>query len=170
LDEITKGTLLVNTVEELFTKIGQEFREFDKESRKVNELRVLEQGGKTVDKYVQESRRAARGSGYKGRALVEEFKRGLSRTIRRRLAEAEIPPTTIVQWQERVVQLDCNMRQSRAEEKILGSRGGNAACPAMGNVQQPEEQQPSWNNRTFRRGWVPRGGWQQQRRAAPRLT
>ena len=29
LDEITKGTLLVNTVEELFTKIRQEFGEFD---------------------------------------------------------------------------------------------------------------------------------------------
>jgi len=57
--------------------------------------------------------------------------------IRRRLAEVEVPPTTITQWQERVVQLDRNMRQSRAEEKILGSRGGNVACPTMGNMQQP---------------------------------
>ena len=79
LDEITKGTSAVNTVEELFTKIRQEFGEFDKESRKVDELRVLEQGGKTVDEYVQEFRRAARGSGYEGRALVEEFKRGVER-------------------------------------------------------------------------------------------
>ena len=54
LDEITKETLLVNTVEKLFTKIRQEFGEFDEESRKVDELRVLEQGGKTVDEYVQE--------------------------------------------------------------------------------------------------------------------
>ena len=122
LDEITKGMSAVSTVEELFTKIRQEFGEFDKESRKVDELRVLEQGGKTVDEYIQEFKRAVRGSGYKGRALVEEFKRGLSGTIRRRLAEAEMPPTTIVQWQERVVQLDCNIRQSRVEERILGSR------------------------------------------------
>ena len=136
LDEITKGTSAVNTVEELFTKIRQEFGEFDEESRKVDELRVLEQGGKTVDEYVQEFRRAARGSGYEGRALVEEFKRGLSGTIRRRLAEAEAPPTTITQWQERAVQLDHNMRQSRVEEKILESRGGNVARPAMGNAQQ----------------------------------
>jgi len=100
-------------------------------------LRVLEQGGKTVDEHVQGFRRAARESGYKGRALAEEFKRGLSGTIRRRLAEVEMPSTTIVQWQERAVQLDCNMRQSRVEEKILGSRGENAACPAMGNTQQP---------------------------------
>ena len=137
LDEITKGTSAVNTVEELFTKIRQEFGEFDEESRKVDELRVLEQKGKTVDKYIQEFKRAARGSGYEERALVEEFKKGLSGTIRKRLAKAETPPTTIMQWQERVVQLDCNMRQSRAEERILGSRGGNAICPAMGNAQQP---------------------------------
>jgi len=140
LDKISKGTSTVNTEEELFTKIRQEFGKFDEESRKVDELRVLEQGGKTVDEYVQEFRRAARGSGYEGRALVEEFKRRLSGAIRRRLAEAEMPPTTIVQWQERVAQLYCNMRQSRAEEKILGGRGGNAARPAMGNVQQPGEQ------------------------------
>jgi len=97
-------------VEELFTKIRQEFGEFDKESRKMNELRVLEQGSKMVDEYVQEFKRAARGSGYKETALVEEFKRGLSGAIRRRLAETETPPTTIVQWQERAVQLDHNMR------------------------------------------------------------
>jgi len=66
LDEITKGMLLVNTVEELFTKIQQEFGEFDKESKKVDKLRLLEQGGKIVDEYVQEFRRVARGSGYEG--------------------------------------------------------------------------------------------------------
>ena len=65
-----------------------------------------------VDEYIQEFKRAARGSRYEGRALVEEFKRELSGVIRRRLAEAEAPPTTITQWQERAVQLDCNMRQN----------------------------------------------------------
>jgi len=52
---------------------------------------VLEQEGKTVDKYMQEFRRAARGSSYEGRALVEEFKRGLNRVVRRRLVEAKSP-------------------------------------------------------------------------------
>jgi len=136
LDEIAKGTSVVQTVEQLFAKIRQEFGKFDEESKKVDELRVLEQGGKTVDEYVQEFRRAARGSSYEGRALVEEFKRGLNGVVRRRLAEAESPPTTIMQWQERAVQLDRNMRQSRAEEKILGGRGGNTVYPIMGNVQQ----------------------------------
>jgi len=39
-------------MDKLFTKIRQEFGEFDEKSRKVNELRVLEQGRKTIDKYV----------------------------------------------------------------------------------------------------------------------
>jgi len=69
-------------------------------SRKVDELRVLEQEEKTVDEYVQEFRRV----------LVEEFKRGLNGVVRKRLAEAEMPPATITQWQARVVQLDRNMR------------------------------------------------------------
>jgi len=123
-----------------------------------------------VDEYVQEFKRAARGSGYEGRALVEEFKRGLSRTIKRRLAEVEAPPTTITQWQERAVQLDHNMRQSRTEEKILENREENAAHPTTGNAQQPGGQRSSWNNGIFRRGWVPRGGWQNQRGATLRLT
>ena len=61
-------------MKELLTKIRQEFGGFDEKSRKVDKLRVLEQGGKTVDEYVQEFRKAARGSSYEGRALVEEFK------------------------------------------------------------------------------------------------
>jgi len=50
----------------------------------------------------------------------------LSRAIRRKLAEAEEPPTTIGEWQERAVRLDRNQRQSRAEERMLGR---NAVCP-----------------------------------------
>jgi len=55
----------------------------------------------------------------------------LSRVIRRKLAEAEEPLTTIGEWQERAVMLDRNQRQSRAEERILKR---NATCPG-GNVQ-----------------------------------
>jgi len=50
------------------------------------------------------------------------------------------------------------MRQSRAEKRILGERRENIACLAIGNTQQSGGQQPSWNNRIFRRGWVSREG------------
>ena len=44
-----------------------------------------------MDEYVQEFRRAARGSGYERRVLVEEFKRELNGVVRRRLAEVGMP-------------------------------------------------------------------------------
>ena len=42
LEKRRQGVSVVETVEELFMKIREEFREFDEESRKVDELRVLE--------------------------------------------------------------------------------------------------------------------------------
>jgi len=75
---------------------------------------------------VQEFKKVAKGSSYIGRPLIEEFKRGLNRAIRRKLAEAEESPTTIGEWQERAVRLDRNQRQSRAEQRMLGR---NAAYP-----------------------------------------
>ena len=69
---------------------------------------MIEQGEKTCDKYVQEFKKVTRRSSYKGRSLIEEFKRGLNRAIRRKLVEAEELLTTIEEWQERVVRLDRN--------------------------------------------------------------
>jgi len=131
LDKLAKGESEVETAEQLFTKIRDDFGETSEEERKIEQLRTIEQGGRTCDKYVQEFKKVARGSGYEGRPLIEEFKRGLNGGIRRKLAEAEEPPTTIREWQERVVRLDRNQRQSRAEERVLGR---NAACP-RGNAQ-----------------------------------
>lgn len=48
-----------------------------------------------MKEFVQEFKQAARGSGYKGRPLVEEFKREMSEAIRKKLIEAERPPTSI---------------------------------------------------------------------------
>ena len=118
LEEINKGTLEVETMEELFEKMREEFGEFNEESRKVDKLRLLVQGSRTCGKYMQEFRRAARGIGYEGRVFIEEFKWGLNGTIRRRLAEVESLPSMITDWQERAVKLDRNMQQSRAEEKV----------------------------------------------------
>jgi len=95
LDELTKRESEVDTVEKLFTKIRNNFGETSEEERKVEQLRTMEQGGRTCDEYVQEFKKVARRSSYKGRPLIEEFKRGLNRAIRRKLAKAEEPLTTI---------------------------------------------------------------------------
>ena len=63
-----------------------------------------------------------RESGYEGYPLIEEFKRGMNSTIRRKLMEAERQPASIEQWYERAVNLDRNWRESRREEKRLRRR------------------------------------------------
>jgi len=131
MDELAKGESEVESVEQLFTKIRNDFGEMSEEERKIEQLRTIEQGGRTCDEYVQEFKKVTRGSSYEGQPLIEEFKRGLNGVIRRKLAEAEEPPTTIGEWQERAVRLDRNQRQSKAEERMLGR---NAARPG-GNAQ-----------------------------------
>ena len=72
-----------------------------------------------MEEFIQESKRVARGSGYKGRPLVEEFKRGMNSVIRRKLMEAENQPGSIEQWYKRAMALDRNWRESRREKKRL---------------------------------------------------
>ena len=74
MDEIEAGEVEFESVEEFFTCLKKEFGGGEEESAKAAELRKLEQGGKTMEEFVQEFKRAARGSGYEGRPLVEEFK------------------------------------------------------------------------------------------------
>jgi len=88
--ENLEGELLeYENIGEFLANIRKEFRERDKESVKVAELRRLEQRGKIMEEFIQEFRRTARGSRYEKRPLVEEFKREINRTIYRRLMKAK---------------------------------------------------------------------------------
>ena len=107
---------------EFLAKIRREFSGGEEESVKAVELRKMEQGGKIMEEFVQEFKRAARGSGYEGRLLVEEFKREMNRTIRRKLMKAEDQPGSIEQWHRRATALDINQRESRREEEKLRGR------------------------------------------------
>ena len=74
MEELETGEVKVESIEEFFTSLKKEFGGEEEESVKAAELRKLEQGGRTMEEFVQEFKRAARGSGYEGRPLVEEFK------------------------------------------------------------------------------------------------
>jgi len=52
LDELAKGKLEVESVEQLFIKIKNDFRETLEEERKIEQLRTIEQGRRTCDEYV----------------------------------------------------------------------------------------------------------------------
>ena len=75
LEDLEVGLLEYETIEEFLADIRKKFVRGDKESVKVAELKRLEQEGKTIKEFIQKFRRAVRGSGYKRRPLVEEFKR-----------------------------------------------------------------------------------------------
>ena len=119
MEELEAGKVEYELVEEFFTILKKKFGRGEEELVKVVELRRMEQGGKTMEEYVQEFKRTARGSGYERRPLIEEFKRGINGGIRRKLMEMENPPTSIENWYRRATALDRNWRESRREEEKL---------------------------------------------------
>ena len=119
MEEMESGEVEYESAEEFLTSLKKEFGGGEEESMKAAELRKLEQGGRTMEEFVQEFKRAARESGYEGRPLVEEFKRGINGSIRRKLMEAENPLASIEQWYRRATALDRNWRESRKEEERL---------------------------------------------------
>ena len=141
MEELEAGKIEYESAEEFLTSLKKEFGGGEEESVKVAELRKLEQGGRTMEEFVQEFKRAARGSGYKGRPLVEKFKRGINRAIRRKLIEVENQPGSIEQWFRRATALDRNWRESRREEERLREKkeqeGGVPKQDQRQNLPQP---------------------------------
>ena len=128
MEELEAGEIEHETVEEFLISLKKEFGGGEEESVKAAELRKLEQGGRTMEEFVQEFKRAARGSEYEGRLLVEEFKRGMNGGIRRKLMKVENLLASIKQWYRRAMALDRNWRESRREEERLRKKevGGGA--------------------------------------------
>ena len=108
IEKLEAGEVEYEMVEEVLLSLKKEFGGGEEESVKAVELRKLEQEGRTIEEFVQEFKRAVRGSGYERRPLVEEFKRGMNRAIRRKLMEAENQPGSIEQWFRRAMALDKN--------------------------------------------------------------
>jgi len=141
MEEMEAGEVEYESVEEFLACLKKEFGGGEEEVVKAAELRRVEQGGKTMEEYVQEFKRIARGSRYKGRPLVEEFKRGMNGGIRRKLIEAENLPASIEQWYRRATALDRNWRESRKEEERLQGKkeqeGGALKQEPRQNLPQP---------------------------------
>ena len=89
LEDLEGELLEYESVGEFLADIKKEFGGEDEESVKVAELHRLEQGSRMMEEFVQEFKRAARESKYKRHSLIEEFKWGMNRVIRKKLIEAE---------------------------------------------------------------------------------
>jgi len=136
MEELETGEIEYETIEEFLTSLKKELSGGEEESVKVEQLRKMKQGGRTIEEFIQEFKRAARESGYKGRLLVEEFKRGINGGIRRKLMEAENPPASIEQWYKRATALNRNWRESRREEERLREKK-----EMVGGVPKQEQRQ-----------------------------
>ena len=129
---------------EFLAEIKKEFGGGDKELQKVVELKRIEQGSKTMEQFVQDFKRVARESRYKGHPLIEKFKQEINRAIRRKLMEVENQPSFIKQWQRRAIALNSNWNESRREKQRLRERKENNRALA-----------PKSNNREVQRQILP---------------
>ena len=85
LEDLEGGLLEYETAGKFLADIRKKFGKEDEKSVKVAELKKLKQKSKTIEEFVQEFRRATRGSKYKRGPLVEEFKKGINGMICQRL-------------------------------------------------------------------------------------
>jgi len=129
MEELEVEEVKYETAEEFLISLKKEFGGGEEESVKVAELRKLEQGGRTMEEFMQEFKRAARDSEYEGRPLMEEFKREINGEIRRKLMEAKNPLASIKQWYRRAMALDRNWRKSRREEEKLRKKKVEGGAP-----------------------------------------
>ena len=81
IEKLESGKLSYAIVRVFLADLKQEFGEEDNEMIKVVELKKVEQKSRTMKEFVQEFRRVVRGSGYKERPLIEEFKQDMNRVI-----------------------------------------------------------------------------------------
>ena len=81
LEDLETEEVEFESVGKFLLELKRELREGNKEPVKMAELRRIEQEEKMMEEFVQEFRRATKESRYKGRPLVEEFKRSMNRTI-----------------------------------------------------------------------------------------
>ena len=74
MEELEVGKVEYESAEDFLTCLKKEFVRGEEELVKAAELKKLEQGGRTMEEFVQEFKRATRESGYEERPLVEKFK------------------------------------------------------------------------------------------------
>ena len=119
MEELEIGEVEFESAGEFLLEIKREFGGRDKELVKVAELKKIEQGGRTMEEFIQDFKRVARGSRYKRHPLIEEFKQDINVMIRKKLMEAENQSDSIEQWFRRATALDRNWRESRKEEERI---------------------------------------------------
>ena len=97
MEDLEAGSLEYKIVREFSADLKKEFREEDNKMMKVAELKRIEQRNGTMEEFIQEFRRVARDSEYEERLLVEKFKQGMNKVVRKKLMGVKRPSRSIEQ-------------------------------------------------------------------------
>ena len=76
MEDLEVGEVKYKLAGEFLMEIKKEFGGENEEVVKVAELKRMEQGGWSMEEFVQDFKRVVRDSGYEGQLLIKEFKRG----------------------------------------------------------------------------------------------
>ena len=117
MEDLESGGFSYTTIREFLSDLKENFGNKDNKIIKVIELKKVEQGSRTIEEFVQEFRRAARGSRYKEKMFLEEFKRKMNGMIRRKLIEVKYLSKSIKQQYKRATNLDKHWSESRQKKK-----------------------------------------------------
>ena len=134
LEDLEAEILEYVTVGEFLVDLKKKFEGGDNKMMKMAELKKVEQRNRMMEEFVQEFRRTARDNRYKGRLLVEKFKREINGVIRKKLIGTKWPPRSIEQQYKRAVNLDRYWRKSRREEERLRGRRETEALAQRTNI------------------------------------
>jgi len=74
MEELELGEVEYESAEKFLTSLKKEFGGGEEKSMKAVELRKMEQGGRTMEEFMQEFKQAARGSGYEGSVMIQSSK------------------------------------------------------------------------------------------------
>jgi len=89
LEDLEAREIEFESVGEFLAEIKKEFGRGDEKSVNVTELKRMKQGERLMKEFVQDFKKVARKSKYKGCPLIEKFKQSMNGSIRRKLMEAE---------------------------------------------------------------------------------
>ena len=81
LEDLEAKELDYAIVGEFLADLKKKFDGGDNKTIKVVKFKKMKQKEKTIEEFVQEFRRVVRENDYKERLLIEEFKRGMNKTI-----------------------------------------------------------------------------------------
>lgn len=123
-----QGLWVPGTEQMLWAEIEGIFGDSDMEASQVMKLKGIVQGNSTMDAHVAAFRIAARGTGYTGRPLVDEFKRSIDKKIRDHILMGEISriPQTIEQWYTVASHIDRHWRNTKAMEQVYAQQAQQA--------------------------------------------